>query len=68
MLDYLEQEIKVGDKVVLTDSNYNNFDTGIVIKITAKMVQVELTKVDNYVYRLGNKVRRFPNQLIVIKR
>ena len=69
MKDYLGKEIHVGDEVILTDNRYNEFNTGIVRKITDKMVHIELTKPAAIgAYRIGLLVRRFPAQTVVIDR
>lgn len=39
--DFLKKEIETGDTVVFTELGYRNFSTGIIEKITDKMVFIK---------------------------
>ena len=42
-VDYLGQELHVGDTVVFEELKYRHFETGIIAKITPKKVRIEYT-------------------------
>lgn len=66
MKDYLGKELNVGDIVVTTSLKYEEFQIARVIKITAKMLQVEILKSSNFLNRPGTIRRKFGHQTIKI--
>lgn len=63
--DFLNKEIKIGDKVVFMQKNYRNFIVGKIIHLTEKTAIIEHEKQECN----GNikKTKQFHNQLIKIE-
>jgi len=53
-VDFLGQELNVGDDIVFVEKNYRQFKKGKIIKITAKMLETD------------THFRQFHNQVIKI--
>ncbi len=61
-VDYLGNEINVGDKVVFCQLNYRNFFTGRISKITDKMVVIDHERTNTG----STQTKQYPSQVIKI--
>ena len=55
MKDFLEQELSIGDNVIIITPNYRDFTLAQVIKFTAKNVRVKFN---------GRELLQAPSQLV----
>ena len=59
MKDFLEQELSIGDNVIIITPNYRDFSLAQVVKFTAKNVRVKFNG------QYGNsELLQAPNQLV----
>lgn len=47
-VDYMKNELQVGDEVIFMNINYRDFNKGIIKKISPKKVTIRYIKFDNY--------------------
>jgi hypothetical protein len=59
MKDFLNQELAIGDHVILIQDGYRSYDVGVIEKFTPKQIRV---KINSY---LGSKMQ-YPVQLVKI--
>jgi hypothetical protein len=60
MIDFLNQELSIGDKVVLVEPGYRNFVTGFIHRMTACFVFIEYENGR----RFNTSIKQRPEQLI----
>ncbi len=60
--DFLNKEIEVGNKVVFTELSYRKFQIGEIVRITNKMLFIEIEQKGGY----KKRVKQSHNQVIKI--
>ena len=66
MKDFLNNELKVGDKVVCLEKDYKNLIHATVVKLTPKMIIVEFTRRAFPDRLVTEQVKRFSDQVVKI--
>lgn len=66
MKDFLNNDLAIGDTVVLMVPNYRSFVKGKIFEFTPKQVRVEYTNTWNYGNGLRYEILQYPSQLIKV--